>query len=448
MMRRSRFVTLQVLCLLFVATSILVGYATLYSPSRSQWRQLLFHPTRTGVSETPKQEAEHSTDLARVGDPNLYESGAVYRNAILDPEDTSLPRLACPTPDLTRYDYLAAGIDGHNGRLKYFFALDLRQTVKVLPRLIGSILEAVRFLGPAVCALSVVEGNSDDGTFEVLDSLRSEMEEMGLTYFLQSSDIDPKTGERIGKLAELRNLALAPLNSTLSDPDAGTTIIFLNDVALCMTDILELIHQRAFQSADMTCAMDWTYGGENPTFYDVWIARTMKGDSFFNIPSDGSWDYAWDLFWDDVGTKMRFNQKLPFQVFACWNGAVAFGAGPILGLPERSNQNRQKNGTELKKVAFRAPNEQECYVGEPTLFCMDLWWAGYSRIAVVPSVNLEYSDGAATRIKKLKGYTSKWTGDEDEAAMRISWVDEPPEKVKCIPGWDHQHWRYWNETLS
>jgi alpha-1,3-mannosyltransferase len=42
--------------------------------------------------------------------------------------------------------------------------------------------------------------------------------------------------------------------------------------------------------------MDWTYVGENPAFYDVWIARSMKGDTFFIIPEDGSWDYAWNLF--------------------------------------------------------------------------------------------------------------------------------------------------------
>lgn len=40
--------------------------------------------------------------------------------------------------------------------------------------------------------------------------------------------------------------------------------------------VVELIHQRDFQEADMTCAMDWYYPGgrDAPSiFYDVWISR-------------------------------------------------------------------------------------------------------------------------------------------------------------------------------
>ncbi|KAH8621710.1 glycosyltransferase family 69 protein [Alternaria alternata] len=76
----------------------------------------------------------------------------------------------------------------------------------------------------------------------------------------------------------------------------NNTVMFSNDGALCMEDLLELIHQRTLQGADQTCAMDWTYVGDHPTFYDVWIARGMTGDSFLEIPASGSWDRAWDLF--------------------------------------------------------------------------------------------------------------------------------------------------------
>lgn len=40
--------------------------------------------------------------------------------------------------------------------------------------------------------------------------------------------------------------------------------------------IVELLHQRVIQDADMTCAMDWYHpGGKDapPLFYDVWISR-------------------------------------------------------------------------------------------------------------------------------------------------------------------------------
>lgn len=48
-----------------------------------------------------------------------------------------------------------------------------------------------------------------------------------------------------------------------------TTVVFIKDVALCKEGVLELVHQRNRQNADMTCAMDWTYMGSDPTFYQA-----------------------------------------------------------------------------------------------------------------------------------------------------------------------------------
>lgn len=183
----------------------------------------------------------------------------------------------------------------------------------------------------------------------------------------------------------------------------------------------------------MTCAVDWTYAGRDPTFYDVWVARTIKGDSFFEIPASGSWDFAWNLFWNDAGTKARFAARKPFQVFSCWNGAVAFGAEAVV----------------TGGVRFRAPREDrgECFQGEPQLFCKDLWFGGWGRVAVVPSVNVEYGDEKGRLIKEGKGYTSRWTAEEREEEARIEWVDEPPAEVKCMPTYDNQYWQPWNASL-
>jgi alpha-1,3-mannosyltransferase len=81
----------------------------------------------------------------------------------------------------------------------------------------------------------------------VLDLLRPELHTLGLRYFLRSSDVDPAQGQRIVKLAELCNLALEPLLSETIDleADMDTTVIFLNDVAICMEDIFELLHQSS-----------------------------------------------------------------------------------------------------------------------------------------------------------------------------------------------------------
>jgi alpha-1,3-mannosyltransferase len=318
--------------------------------------------------------------------------------------------------------------------IQYFFALDLRQCLSLLPRLIGSVVEAIKFLGPEQCALSIIEGPSEDGTGEVLAALRPGLDALTTTYYFKSSTFSSSDGDRIARLAELRNMALQPMLDDERRYTTNTTIIFLNDVAACTEDILELVHQRQFLGADMTCAMDWTYVGRDPTFYDIWVARGMNGDSFFDIPPDGNWNLAWNLFWNDAAAQSRLSAHQPFQVFSCWNGAVVFTAKPIVE----------------KTVSFRAPKKDsgECHQGEPQLFCKDMWFRCYGRIATVPAVNLEYSDEKARMIKAAKGYASGLVGGAGRVDETIDWQLTPPERVKCMPSYDNQFWQAWNESLT
>lgn len=392
----------------------------------------------SGPSSSPAPNTNSTTDPPmREGNSTLLEIGHSYVKAIMGPNDTSFPRLDCPAPTSDRYTYLK-----HPPRDKrtpgsqprYFFALDLHQCVDVLPRLIGSIVETIRFLGPKDCALSIVEGRSDDGTYEVLKLLKEELDTLGVVYYFTSSEIDPgkdNSVHRISALAELRNLAIQPLVNHAENYDPNVTVVFINDVAICMEDILELIHQRVYQNADMTCAMDWTFVGPDPTFYDVWIARGMNGDSFFNIPADGNWNSAWNLFWNNPTAHQRQQAGQPFQVFSCWNGAVTFTAKPLIET----------------NVRFRASRESECFQGEPKIWAKELWYHGFGKIAVIPSVNLEYSDEAAKEIKGQKGYVSHWVEAEGKEGLRIQWDEKPPEKVKCIPTYDNQTWPPWDEDM-
>lgn len=307
----------------------------------------------------------------------------------------------------------------------------MRNCLELLPRLLGSIVEAIRFLGPHRCALSIVEGNSPDGTSDVLSALGPFLHDVGVAYFYNSSKINPTKGSRIGKLAQLRNLALNPLYKGEVNAAEDTTVLFINDVAACAEDILELALQRRNLNADMTCAMDWTFVGPDPTFYDIWIARTIHGDSFFEVGANGNWNSAWNLFWNAPETRSRYNAQLPFQVFACWNGATAFTAAPLF------------HGLRFRDVNS---DKKECFQGEPQLFCKDLWSRGYRKIAVVPTVNLEYSDEKGADIKRLKGYVSEKVKKEEDA-NGIEWVFDPPGEVRCMPNWENQSWRAWNETL-
>lgn len=223
-------------------------------------------------------QSENTVEHTLEASSRLAEAASLIPS-ILDPSDTSFDRMACPSINTTRYDYLRRddALLGPDEK-QYFFALNLRQCVDLLPRLLGSLIEAIRFLGPEHCALSIVEGNSADGTLEVLRLLIPELKAMGVEYWLASSTLDPSKGLRIRKLAKLRALAVEPVTglAAILQPRPGetadeigtttyysqpaisklplaanATIIFINDVAACAEDILELIHQQTLQSADM-----------------------------------------------------------------------------------------------------------------------------------------------------------------------------------------------------
>ncbi|KAL7946419.1 glycosyltransferase family 69 protein [Trichoderma barbatum] len=420
MRRRLLMLTAPLIAGLIVATIVLLR--------RDQFaRSLLRHDADDGRPNI--LELKPVLDGAILPAANITQ----HIEAIMTTQPSTLPNLECPAINTTRYGALQTKRPS-DPAIQYFFALNLRQNLPLLPQLIGSIVEAIRFLGPTQCALSIVEGNSQDGTADVLVALRPALESIGVAYYFESSTIDPSKANRVARLAQLRNKALAPLLDLHDKSTSDTTVIFLNDVSACAEDILELAHQRRALGADMTCAMDWTYAGEHPTFYDVWIARTINGDSFFEIPPDGNWDSAWNLFWNADETRNRFSTQRPFQVFSCWNGAAAFTARPILE----------------KTVEFRAANETagECRQGEPQLFCKDLWFQGYRKIAVVPSVNLEYSVEKTKKIKEAKGFTSDTVSKQDPVGDKIDWRLDPPNKVKCMPAWANQYWQSWNETLK
>lgn len=124
----------------------------------------------------------------------MLKAAVSHIKAIMTPKDKSFPRLDCPVPSGDRDKYLKAKsteIPNSGVQPTYFFALDLHQSIKILARLFGSIVESIRFLGPENRALSVVEGRSSDGTFEVLTLLSDEMERIGTKYSLLTSDINP-----------------------------------------------------------------------------------------------------------------------------------------------------------------------------------------------------------------------------------------------------------------
>jgi alpha-1,3-mannosyltransferase len=401
----------------------------------ASWNDKNFWPNISKSAPTP---ASVSTGWTLPTNHISHTAVEKYVHSILGFENDSFPgfeRISCPSKIGSRYSLLRDQAAG-SGQVQYFFALNLHQSTGIISRLMSSIVEAMRFLGPEHCAISIVEGHSDDGTYEILAALKMHVEAMGAQFFLTTSTINPKAeGEdRIKRLSELRNKALEPLKVSAAtgpiselagmfSPDA--LIIFINDVALCPEDILELVFQHVNQDAHMTCAFDWISDGT--LFYDVWVSRSLIGNTFFEIPHDGSWSYSQDLFWDDPDGRRRFEKSQPFQVYSCWGGMAVLDAAPFA------------EGV----VSFRSSKHGECLMGEPLLLAKDLYRRGRGKILAVPAVNLAYADDEAVGTKDVRGYVhdhvnvSKSELDQEEI---VSWQRTPPAMVKCLPTFDNPSW--------
>ncbi len=381
-------------------------------------------------SEDEQKDASAEEEIAEPIEISLTDfEVATYVEAIMTtPDESSLERLPCRASIGARYTSLRTTSEAKdNGKIRYFFALDLYEVLGLLPTLIGAIIQVMRFLGPSSCALAIVEGRSKDGMPAVLEALKDEMEALGATYHYITSDINPLAGDRMGKLADLRNEALAPLTKDPKAYSADANIIFLNDVGICPHDILELLYQHSIQRADMTCGMDWFAMGES--FYDVYIARSMVGETFFQIAQDGLWTYSKNLFWADRASRRKFVGHHPFQVYACWNGGAVISAAPVI----------------KQRIAFRKSLDGECFMGEPTLFCKDLWKLNMGRIQVVPTVNVGYATpqlNATQVIKDQHGWVEDHVdveNDEPQVEM-VEWQKDPPELVKCMVAFDDPYW--------
>ena len=64
-----------------------------------------------------------------------------------------------------------------------------------------------------------------------------------------------------------------------------------------------MIYEPEYQNATQTCAFDWIHDGG--CFYDVWVSRSLTGDTFFEIPQSGSWDFL--IICSGIMTSQRIN---------------------------------------------------------------------------------------------------------------------------------------------
>lgn len=349
-----------------------------------------------------------------------------YVDSIFDLGNSVFWRMECPEQHSQgpRYQVLRE-IAKKDPGIKYFFALDLFEVVDILPRLLGSIIQVIKYLGAENCAISIIEGRSHDGTYNVLYGIQEELTKHGVAYWLDQSSINPHAEgvDRIEELSKLRNMALSPLLDPASRGmfSQKPLISFVNDVAICPDDLLEMIYQHLGQNATQTCAYDFVDDGN--LFYDVWVSRSMSGNTFFEIPQDMSWAFSRNMFWDEPIAYTRYRQQLPLQVFSCWGGMVVLDARPFMD----------------KQIAFRRSVEGECYGGEPQTLASDLVKLGINRVQTLPYVNVAYNNHEAELVKKKKGYVhevvnvSKPVNSfKDDETDKIRWK-VPPPRIRCMP---------------
>ncbi|CAD6571957.1 MAG: hypothetical protein CYPHOPRED_004671 [Cyphobasidiales sp. Tagirdzhanova-0007] len=213
---------------------------------------------------------------------------------------------------------------------KYFIAANLYNSEAIFASWSSELLRLSSHLGDSNVFISVVESNSKDKTKKMLKHFAKTLQSRGIAHRLDMSDANAErwwpystSRERIFFLAGVRNKALEPIQShdeaiRIPGHDTFTKIIFLNDIYFSYESIVRLLASRIDGDAtlpgdyDLACAIDYGSSG----LYDTWVARDVCG-----VPLRAFWPYV-----KDKPSQARLKQDLPFEVAACWNGAVAMSA--------------------------------------------------------------------------------------------------------------------------
>ncbi|OLY81346.1 Alpha-1,3-mannosyltransferase CMT1 [Smittium mucronatum] len=294
--------------------------------------------------------------------------------------------------------------------LKFFFSMNLFNNEETIPYLILELMQLFKFLGSENIFLSIYENGSVDKTKDLLHEFSAYLKKFDIKHrIVTEKQSRPKNSHRIEYLAKVRNRALEPLEEEKIKGRIYDKIIFMNDIYFCRNDILELIYQSDFQGSDFTCPLDFhTISGEEPLikFRDGWVARDIEGYGF--VKELNSLSYHPE-------SKLRNEQRLPFQVQCSWNGVAVLNPKPFY---------------DKKPLRFRRSNLdiRECSASECSLLCNDFWDRGYRRIIVVPEILVSYRLRNAILLDLNYDYILNITQTLKE---KIEYIDGP-EKIICV----------------
>ncbi|KAF7330151.1 hypothetical protein MSAN_02465100 [Mycena sanguinolenta] len=245
---------------------------------------------------------------------------------------------------------------GYFNGTKVFVAAMFNNNIEIMPYWIKEITKVIYYLGSDNVFISIVEGNSWDGTAEILDEWNGTLDQLGVPHLIRTRDktiprpADMSTSNpRIEFLSATRNLALEPL----IERGGYDIVLFSNDVFIEADSIVELLKTKDGEW-DMVCGLDLMRWG----LYDAWVVRDRLGRLVSSL---------WPYFLEDAGMQAVMEEE-PAPVLTCWNGIVAFRADPLLPISLRKPgpypQSASLTPAQTPPIKFRRSGDKECFSSE------------------------------------------------------------------------------------
>ncbi|KAI8069906.1 cryptococcal mannosyltransferase 1-domain-containing protein [Gongronella butleri] len=255
-----------------------------------------------------------------------------------------------------------------------FISAILRNNEPILDHWSDQVLQLADWLGHNRTYVSVYESGSQDKSAEKLNGLSESLTSKGVPHtIIVNGEQGSEEWRRIPRLAMLRNKALEPVRSALTDDGQPyQTVLFLNDIWFSWEDAVQLL-QTNQGSFDAACSMD--FFGE---YYDMFATREIDGQWL------GSGNYP---YFQDKTSRRLLDQNDPVPVYSCWGGMAAFRSTPFL----------------IDSLQFRAlwPDNQEppldaseCCLIHTDLAAIKQKYNGHARIFINPLVKVRIGEFA------------------------------------------------------
>jgi hypothetical protein len=426
----------------------------------------------------------------------LTESLKARFQSTISSDDDSIPGYPNCTLDLERYTQLALepthakANSRQRERLSVIsFALNLRNSEGIIPAQAVALLEAISYLLPKnKVYISVYENDSSDKTRRLLSDFGAALQAIGVDgLWMRSSNMRSAfdSQDRIVMLAEIRNLAIAPLMPYASSDTDNGTLLFLNDVVTCTSDLLELLHQQRLHNAGMAFGMDWDivdrrlrkgevgyldpddpkYDPQNPPktrvpkFYDVWAGRGISGNMVYSWDHPGGFhpvseNESWvaDAFAPENKTvHQRWVDGLTIPVYSGWGGMSAFDASLFTNEHLRFRASVYSGwtggsqagalGSWGQMVSSKGYLESECPgASECEYLARDIWnlRQGDGRVVLAPQARTTYNMPHWLDMGGQAPFTRR-EGPDYENEDVIDWSEMSiPQSVACVASRDKE----------